>query len=250
MKTWTLRFRVVDKKNFDALRSGIKSVETRAATEKYRQILPGDSLVITCDGEEMKKRVNSVAVYPSIEDMFKYIPMSTVMPEARTLEEAKKEYYSYAGYEEKIAEHGLIAFEIADPPRERSGALVLHNGKVLLVYRKNHRGEYYFVPGGGVEEGETPEQAAARELIEEAGIAIKVGLKVFDRFDEGVNQHQYFFLAEPSDVLDVVIEAVKWQEDAKQRSNDEYRFEWISLAEIAKIDLRPSELKPLLGRME
>ena len=249
MKTWTLRFRAVDKKNFDALRSGIKSVETRAATEKYRAILPGDTLVITCGTEVTKKQVKSAVIYPSIEAMFEKIPMDKIMPEARTLDDAKTEYYSYSGYKEKIAEHGLIAMEIVDSPRERAGALIIHGDKVLLVYRKNEQGEYYVTPGGGVEEGETPEQAVVRELMEEAGITIKVGLKILDRFNDSKNERQYFFLAQPVDELELVIEAVKWQEDAKQELSNEYRLEWVSLDDMSKIDLKPAELKPLLEMM-
>lgn len=36
MKTWTLRFRAVDKKNFDEVKNGSKPIETRAATIKYQ----------------------------------------------------------------------------------------------------------------------------------------------------------------------------------------------------------------------
>ena len=112
MKTWTLRFRAIDKKNFDALCDGRKSVETRAATEKYRRILPGDTLAITCGSEKTCKLVKSVTVFPSIELLFKEIPLQFVMPDAKDLEDAEKEYYSYPGYREKIAACGLIAMEL------------------------------------------------------------------------------------------------------------------------------------------
>lgn len=38
MKNWTLRFRAVDKDNFDEVKIGIKSIETRAGTVKYQHI--------------------------------------------------------------------------------------------------------------------------------------------------------------------------------------------------------------------
>ncbi len=45
-KEWVLRFRVVDKDNFLEIENGLKVVETRAATPKYREVKTGDTLVI------------------------------------------------------------------------------------------------------------------------------------------------------------------------------------------------------------
>jgi ADP-ribose pyrophosphatase YjhB (NUDIX family) len=54
-----------------------------------------------------------------------------------------------------------------------SGALVIQNGKVLLVKRgiEPYKG-CWDIPGGFMEPHETPEQAATRELLEETGLAI------------------------------------------------------------------------------
>lgn len=54
--------------------------------------------------------------------------------------------------------------------RVRSAALVVKGGKVLLVKMRAFGREFYTLPGGGVEQGETPETAAVRELKEECGV--------------------------------------------------------------------------------
>ncbi|AWY43630.1 NUDIX domain-containing protein [Pseudomonas putida] len=50
-------------------------------------------------------------------------------------------------------------------PKVRATIICLRNGRVLLVRKKG--GQWNF-PGGGIEEGEMPQEAAIRELREEA----------------------------------------------------------------------------------
>ena len=61
-----------------------------------------------------------------------------------------------------------------DPPpkvRESARALVIRDGKILLTYEANI--DNYMSPGGGVEQGETPEECCIRELREESGYEVK-----------------------------------------------------------------------------
>ena len=51
-------------------------------------------------------------------------------------------------------------------------ALLLHEGKILAM--QDERSPYYYLPGGRVQMGETAEQAVARELREELGVAVEI----------------------------------------------------------------------------
>jgi 8-oxo-dGTP pyrophosphatase MutT (NUDIX family) len=55
-------------------------------------------------------------------------------------------------------------------------ALVNVAGCVLLLRDPDPEwGGYWYLPGGGIEEGETPEEAARREVYEETGLKVEVG---------------------------------------------------------------------------
>ena len=56
-------------------------------------------------------------------------------------------------------------------PQAASSAILIRDGKILLIRRKNPPSlDMYAFPGGRAEKGETPDQTALREFEEETGI--------------------------------------------------------------------------------
>jgi len=58
-----------------------------------------------------------------------------------------------------------------------AGAVVRDKEGRLLLVRRGHEPALgtWSLPGGRIEPGETPEQAAAREVLEETGLEVQVG---------------------------------------------------------------------------
>jgi 8-oxo-dGTP diphosphatase len=79
--------------------------------------------------------------------------------------------------------------------RIRSGIVLIQENKVALMERYRAGFHYYIFPGGGVDEGETPEQAAVREAREELGIEVAIKHKVAE-VQVGQRSRQIYFLVE------------------------------------------------------
>ncbi len=112
MKKHLLKFRASDKAEFRTIVDGLKTVESRAATPKYRKVAVGDELVISCGKDTVIKVVKRVEMYPNIGELVAAVGLHNVMPLMDNVEQAKQEWYSYPGYRDKIAQHGLVAWHI------------------------------------------------------------------------------------------------------------------------------------------
>ena len=78
--------------------------------------------------------------------------------------------------------------------RVRAGVVLVEDEKLALIERFRNGNHYYVFPGGGVDEGESIEEAAIREMEEETGLRVTVKLKLAEIYFGLSTQH--YFLAE------------------------------------------------------
>jgi mutator protein MutT len=79
--------------------------------------------------------------------------------------------------------------------RVRAGIVLIQNDKVALIERHRAGTDYFVFPGGGMDDGETPEQAAVREAMEELGIEVAIKQKISE-IQLGQKSRQVYFLVE------------------------------------------------------
>ena len=94
---------------------------------------------------------------------------------------------------------GLITFE-----RQASRA-VLCNAKGEIAVMNFSQDGSYKLPGGGIDDGETPEDALYREILEETGYTIsrfnELGIVKESRYYCGMSQVSYAFIAEVDEFI-------------------------------------------------
>lgn len=76
-----------------------------------------------------------------------------------------------------------------------AGCIIKDNdGKVLLMHRSTPKRTQWEVPGGKIEDGETPEQAAVREVKEELDLTVTAVREIgSELFEEDGEQHAYYW---------------------------------------------------------
>lgn len=78
--------------------------------------------------------------------------------------------------------------------RTRAGVVLIQDNKVALIERHRAGLEYFVFPGGGVDDGESPEQGAIREAMEELGIEVSIKQKIAEIRFGRASKHIYFLV--------------------------------------------------------
>ncbi len=111
MSKITLNIRQVDRGIFDLIKSGRKTIEPRAATKKFKNVVAGDTLVFKCGKDRLEKSVVETYTFGSIDELLTAFDLEQIMPNV-SRNEAKEIWYSFPGYKEKIDKYGLVAFRL------------------------------------------------------------------------------------------------------------------------------------------
>lgn len=122
--------------------------------------------------------------------------------------------------------------------RDRGSVVLIENNKVALI-KRNHEGSVYCVfPGGGIEEGETPETGTKREALEELGVKVQVNECMAKVEHKGGTQ--YFFLAV---ILEGTFGTGQGEEYTdRTRGRGTYLPMWVDIDELTSIDVKPKEV--------
>ena len=121
----------------------------------------------------------------------------------------------------------------ADRPRKPEllvvAAVITRDSKVLVCQRRrdDSHGLQWEFPGGKVEPGETPQEALARELVEELAVVATIGREVFR------TRHRY---RETQPELELVFFRASVPSSAALQNLVFEKFEWAAPASLPEYD--------------
>jgi ADP-ribose pyrophosphatase YjhB (NUDIX family) len=136
--------------------------------------------------------------------------------------------------------------------RSTARGIIIQDGKLLLLerWRRDKTGQplhYFSIPGGGVDEGETPEAAVVRELYEEMLIRAKpLRLLARQKAFKRRNYHYYFLCeivsGEPTFNLD------SEEGRFRQFTGNRYAVAWVELGAVSG-QIRHDEYRQLIDML-
>ena len=127
----------------------------------------------------------------------------------------------------------------------RAGVILFNpqTKQILLIHRWKNREEYFVIPGGGSESGETAVKAAQREIQEELGWSLsEKQLQTAFTFRNGHRLEIYF----RATIRHTSAPMIQGEEALRSHAQNIYQPEWLDIEAIRNLNLRLAGLKNLL----
>lgn len=124
--------------------------------------------------------------------------------------------------------------------RKRATVIIVRDGKILLIRRVKPTITYFVFPGGGVDDGETIEEALIRESAEELSVVVTSYVPLCTVMDievptvftgrEGLQDYYCFLVTGYRGTF-----AIGGPEKESMNESNQYYLEWVELDQLSSM---------------
>lgn len=125
-------------------------------------------------------------------------------------------------------------------------AIIIEDNKLLLMHRNKEGSEYWTLVGGGVNEGETNEEALVREVMEETGLKVTKAQLVFIEGHPAPYKDQYIFLCEVAPHDAVGLQATSEESFMNKLGTNMHMPTWAYTNAFPRVPFRTSKLQNVI----
>lgn len=136
------------------------------------------------------------------------------------------------------------------PIRNSAKAVIVQDGRLLVIRVEDQYGTAYIFPGGGQEKYEELKDTVLRECLEEIGQAVTVGELMhireyigknheFAEWDADYHQVEFYFACS-------LIDPSATSYEGSNPDNHQVGVEWIPLEDLSKVRLYPKRIGEML----
>lgn len=137
------------------------------------------------------------------------------------------------------------------PDRLSAKAVILRDGALLAIHKRDAEGDWYVLPGGGQQPGEVLLDALRRECREELGCEVEPGRIVWARDYIDANHpfpHAPNGLHQVEVMFECTLPAGARPQGGDTPDDDQLGIAWLPVAELAQHRLFPVALRDLIPR--
>src|SRR3989339_1178298 len=120
----------------------------------------------------------------------------------------------------------------------RGAVIIIKDKKILLIKRHKCGRNYYVLPGGTMEKGETIKQTAIREAKEETGFNVTLSKQKPWKSKFEYRDEYYFFVDKTKGRCHL-----GGPEAKRNNPANHYGLEWVEIGKLSKINLVPEDIK-------
>lgn len=127
--------------------------------------------------------------------------------------------------------------------RKAARAIIIENGKLLVMHRNKYGSQYFTLVGGRINDGETPEQGLVREILEETGLQVTAASLVFYEEHHAPYNDQYIYLCEVAPHADVAIQDTSEEAIMNNYQMNMHQPGWVTLKAFEQLPFRTPQLQ-------